>query len=113
MGCEMGEFKGTKGPLALSKESHKTIVSGSFIDGYEGYLVASTYGNDTSGFYASEEEARHNAVLFVAAPDMLAALQSVLECFDCTDGRVWTNSSKRRAFDDAHAAVKLALGEKE
>lgn len=41
------------------------------------------------------------------------ALNDILCVFDCADGRVWTNSSKRRALDAAHAVVKLALGEKE
>ena len=107
----MSEFKGTPGPLALSKESHKTIVSGSFIDGHEGYLVATTFGNDNSGFYASEDEAKYNALLFIASPDMLTALQLIIECFDDRSGKAWTTSSKRSALDAAHAAIKKALGE--
>lgn len=44
---------------------------------------------------------------------LVSSIQDVLMIYDCADGRVWTNSSKRRALDVAHAAVKLALGEKE
>lgn len=48
---------------------------------------------------------------YSSQPDLLAALQQLLEIYDCTDGRAWTTSSKRRALDAAHAAVKKALGE--
>jgi hypothetical protein len=43
--------------------------------------------------------------------ELLTAIQSLLEIYDCQDGRQWTTLSKRRALDDAHAAVNKALGE--
>lgn len=43
--------------------------------------------------------------------DLSVALQQLVEIYDCTDGRVWTTSSKRRALDAANAAIKKALGE--
>lgn len=42
---------------------------------------------------------------------MLAALQQLLEIYDDQSGKVWTTSSKRRALDNARAAVNKALGE--
>lgn len=42
---------------------------------------------------------------------MLAALQQLLEIYDDHSGKVWTTSSKRRALDNARAAVNKALGE--
>lgn len=42
---------------------------------------------------------------------MLSALQRLLEIYDDQSGKVWTTSSKRRALDDARAAVRKALGE--
>lgn len=42
---------------------------------------------------------------------MLAALQKLLEIYDDHSGKVWTTSSKRRALDNARAAVNKALGE--
>lgn len=42
---------------------------------------------------------------------MLSALQRLLEIYDDHSGKVWTTSSKRRALDDARAAVNKALGE--
>lgn len=42
---------------------------------------------------------------------ILAALQQLLEIYDDHSGKVWTTSSKRRALDNARAAVNKALGE--
>lgn len=42
---------------------------------------------------------------------MLSALQQLLEIYDDHSGKVWTTSSKRRALDNARAAVNKALGE--
>ena len=41
----------------------------------------------------------------------LSALQQLLEIYDDHSGKVWTTSSKRRALDNARAAVNKALGE--
>lgn len=41
----------------------------------------------------------------------LAALQQLLEIYDDHSGKVWTTSSKRRALDNARAAVNKTLGE--
>ena len=70
--------KFTPGPWVHSSESPKIIMSGSFIDGHDGYIIGSVTGNDNSGFYASEEEAAANAALMIAAPDMLEALENLL-----------------------------------
>ena len=42
---------------------------------------------------------------------ILAALQQLLEIYGDQSGKIWTTSSKRRALDNAHAAVNKALGE--
>lgn len=41
----------------------------------------------------------------------LSALQQLLEIYDDHSGKVWTTSSKRRALDNARAAVNKVLGE--
>lgn len=98
MGCDMSNEK-------LSYE---------FCDSDTGYVIFKQNDDSEQSVsivgYAEDED---YSLLFSSSPDMLAALKSIIECFDCTDGRVWTNSSKRRALDAAHAAVKLAFGEKE
>ncbi len=42
---------------------------------------------------------------------MLSALQRLLEIYDDHSGKVWTTSSRRRALDNARAAVNKASGE--
>lgn len=69
----------TKGPWELSHESPKIIMSGSFIDGHQGYIVGSVTGNDNSGYFASEEEAKANARLIAAAPELLEALEIAVD----------------------------------
>lgn len=110
----MRKFEGTQGPLCLSKSSHKTIMAGSFIDGHEGYLVASVHGNDNSGFYASEEEARNNAMLFAAAPDLLEQLQKIVADYE---SEIHDRYDGTHSLDEflavtkcAHAAINKALG---
>lgn len=43
--------------------------------------------------------------------ELIVAMQQMIECYDSADGKVWTTSSKRRALDNARAAVNKALGE--
>ena len=74
--------KFTPGPWVRSSESPKIIMSGSFIDGHDGYIIGSVTGDDNSGYYASEEEAAANATLIIAAPDLLEALENLLQAFD-------------------------------
>ena len=41
----------------------------------------------------------------------ISALMHLLEIYDDHSGKVWTTLSKRRALDNARAAVNKALGE--
>ena len=43
--------------------------------------------------------------------ELIVAMQQIIEFYDSADGKVWTTSSKRRALDNARAAVNKALGE--
>ena len=43
--------------------------------------------------------------------ELIVAMQQIIECYDSAVGKVWTTSSKRRALDNARAAVNKALGE--
>ena len=93
--------KFTPGPWVRSSESPKIIMSGSFIDGHDGYMIGSVTGNDNSGFYASEEEAAANATLMIAAPDLLEALEAVLSVAD----------RATHEFDKARAAIAKSRGQ--
>lgn len=43
--------------------------------------------------------------------ELIVAMQQIIECYDSADSKVWTTSSKRRALDNARAAVNKALRE--
>ena len=43
--------------------------------------------------------------------ELIVAMQQMIECYDSSDVKVWTTSSKRRALDNARSAVNKALGE--
>ncbi|MER0570982.1 hypothetical protein AAA539_20005 [Pseudomonas aeruginosa] len=85
--------KHTPGPWVRCAKSPKIIMSGSIIEGYEGYMIGSVTGNDNSGFYAAEDEAEANARLMAAAPEMLGALQHIEE--------YWNRDSNEQAMTDA------------
>ncbi|WYC18348.1 hypothetical protein [Citrobacter phage vB_CfrS_K1M] len=109
----MKEFKGTLGPWqALPEEVDKPYIRirGTRIGGR--FKIANILTPVYENVHEREaDETRCNAQLIAASPDLLAALQQLVEIYDCTDGRAWTTSSKRRALDAAHAAIKKALGE--
>lgn len=65
----------------------------------------------TPTYNGDKTEQCHNAKLIAASPELLAALQRLLEIYDDNSGKVWTTSSKRRALDNARAAVNKAFGE--
>lgn len=52
----------------------------------------------------------HDAQLIAAAPDLLSALQHLVEVYDSEDGKQWTTASKKSAIAEARAAVDKALG---
>ena len=96
----MKEFKGTPGPWHVSDEGCVVIRDGDLFS-----HVASNIG------YPSDEEDMANANLIASSPELLSALQQLLEIYDDQSGKVWTASSKRRALDNARASVNKALGE--
>ena len=93
----MKEFKGTSGPW--SAKGCDTIFAPGDIE----VAVALNYERI--------ETLCSDVQIIAAAPELLTALQQLVEIYDCTDGRVWTTSSKRRVLDAAHAAIEKALGE--
>ena len=97
----MKEFKGTHGPWNYCSDEPDWVT-----DSNDNIAVARVTRYNTSA------EAQHaNAKLIAASPCLLSALQQLLEIYDDQSGKVWTTSSKRRALDNAHAAINKALGE--
>ena len=62
-------------------------------------------------YHKTEAEFHRIGLLAASAPELLAALHQLLEIYNDHSGKVWTTSSKRRALDNARAAVNKALGE--
>lgn len=98
----MEGFKGTQGKweVVVGDDNAPDIISDIGIE----VAFTPTYNGDKT-------EQWHNAKLIAASPDLLAALQQLLEIYDDQSGKVWTTSSKRRALDNARAAVNKARGE--
>lgn len=94
----MKEFKGTHGPWSFDETFN--VYEGD----KDGHICTVTSWLD-------ESTADANGFLIAASPDLLEALQQLLEIYDDNSGKVWTTSSKRRALDNARAAVNKALGE--
>lgn len=98
----MKEFKGTQGKweVAAGDDNALDVISDIGVE----VAFTPTYNSDKT-------EQWHNAKLIAASPELLSALQQLLEIYDDNSGKVWTTSSKRRALDNARAAVNKALGE--
>ncbi|HIC4880486.1 TPA: hypothetical protein ACW5FR_001697 [Salmonella enterica] len=98
----MKEFKGTRGKweVVVGDDGAPDVIS----DIGAEIAFTPTYNGDKT-------EQWHNAKLIAASPELLTAIQQLLEVYDDQSGKVWTTSSKRRALDNARAAVNKAVGE--
>ena len=98
----MKEFKGTRGKweVVVGDDNAPDVISDIGVE----IAFTPTYNGDKA-------EQWYNAKLIAASPELLTALQQLLEIYDDHSGKVWTTSSKRRALDDARAAVNKALRE--
>lgn len=112
----MKEFKGTKGrwKLIYHEDGHYSddaVITSTYRVGM--IEIAKIHGaHPDSGFDDEfQQEQSANAHLIAASPYLLSALQQLLEIYDDQSGKVWTTPSKRRALDNARAAVNKALGE--
>lgn len=100
-------IKHTPGPWRVSSESPRIIKKDYRAIGSDaGFLIASTMGNDNSGFYASEQEADANARLICAAPDLLESLEELLAATQHLEPCPAT-------VDKARAAIAKAKGEEQ
>lgn len=106
----MEEFKGTTGPWIFSVDEDDICDKG-LIKSENGGIVCS-FGN-MEQYYPTNGVPPDGAdmALILASPNLLSALKQLLEIYDDHSGKVWTRSSKRRALDNARAAVNKALGE--
>ena len=79
---------------------------GSTVLDAEGRVVALVYGQPGAGVEAGLEQARRDARLMAAAPDLLAALEEVRGQFFGDDDAGW----KRRMRDTVDDAITRATG---
>lgn len=98
----MEKFKGTQGKweVVIGDDNAPDVISDIGVE----IAFTPTYNGDKT-------EQWHNAKLIAASPELLSALQQLLEIYDDQSGKVWTTSSKSRALDNARETVNKAMGE--
>lgn len=75
----------------------------------DGFDVCS-FGNSEQ-YYPTDGEAPSDSdmALILASPDLLSALQSLVEIYDNDGSRLYTTETKQRALDKAKVAIDKAL----
>ena len=102
----MKEFKGTPGPWWL--DQFDNVVHGK-PDNWGRKERVHVSGVALPGRVTEEYAA--NTRLVAAAPDLLAALQSLVKIYDSGSSIFYTTETKQRALDKAKVAIDKALGE--
>lgn len=104
----MKNFKGTPGPWRVS-EKRGDMIDIRHNDNGIGAISLNLAHVVARQSWLKEAEA--NAKLIAASPDILSALQHLVEVYDSEDGKQWTTASKKAAIAEARAAIDKALGE--
>ena len=103
----MKEFKGTPGPWEIKPEEVDRPyirIRGTQFGGR--YKIANVLSPDYDGVHHREaDETRANAYLIAAAPELLQALQNMVESYQ------YEASPDNPALLQARAAISKALGE--
>ena len=96
----MKEFKGTPGPWMFDEDAELLIANDE-----EKAVAEIVFTGDTTGY-----EDTFNIALIMHSPDLLSALQNLVEVYDSEDGKQWTTASKKSAIAEARAVIDKALG---
>ncbi len=121
----MKEFKGTPGPwsavqhyedclIVLDSHGYEIITAEStaILNDYTNKIGVQHWSDDERGYIElTPEQQEANAQLIAASPDLLAALQYLVEIYDNDGSRLYTTETKQRALDKAKVAINKALGE--
>lgn len=113
----MKEFKGTPGPWFAQDDEWTDGDAANITSDYRSDnsiipIAQINGGGSESGFngdFAMEQKA--NANLIASAPELLSALQHLVEVYDDPTGKQWTTTSKKEAIAKAREAIDFALGE--
>lgn len=97
----MKTFKGTPGPWIFDEDAEILIANDE-----EKAVAEIVFTGDTTGY-----EDTFNIALIMSSPDLLSAIQHLVEVYDSEDGKQWTADSKKAAIAEARAAIDKALGE--
>lgn len=81
------------------------------LDNFDGLYSKHVSAMTSESLHSKSSIAAELAYRDMLINELVIAIQQVIECYDSVDGKVWTTSSKRRALDNARAAVNKALGE--
>lgn len=92
------EFKGSAAPWRINSTD------------YHDYGLIDADGEEIMLLKADCEKDDHNASLIGAAPELLEALQRLVEMHDNPE-RLYTVETKNRSMGKARAAISKALGE--
>lgn len=101
----MKEFKGTPGPWVVDVNGVDARWN---IDSLSGDPVAITNQVPRDKDWLKRDA---NTQLIASSPDLLSALQSLVEIYDNDGSRLYTTETKQRALDKAKVAIDKALGE--
>ena len=102
----MKEFKGTKGDLKLQYVSGVCIGIGVELSDHYFQITCNSILPETDEEYTKEkEEIEANMTLYAAAPDLLEALQGIVQCCD------GNNPDHEQIYHVANNAIKKALGQ--
>jgi hypothetical protein len=100
-------FKGTQGSFVASGK----VVKQSDLRASLAFCNAGSYGSAYGNCYISKEEAEANAVLFAAAPDLLAAAEAAQQCIaDLLE--VYGNGGSMAALDLAVKSLRADAGKR-
>lgn len=94
------EFKGTKGPWTMRESNFAFHIYGVFKKSKTAFITAAYWKNPEYG--ASRAEAEANAKLMAAAPELLAALDRLVEN---VDGGEFISITR---IEEARAAIRKA-----
>lgn len=109
----MNQEKHTPGPWKQHPDYPWIIKEDNAPISEDGVSICNTTGHPDSGFFPTPSEARANARLISAAPELLAALQDLKrELILSNVDPDYIESHFRKSINNAEAAISKAIGDR-